>query len=115
MDDDTNTNTRNESDDNNVSQDTSTENADTPNEETNNASDSNDSGDDSANTGDSGIEARFTRLESALERLLGEISAIREAQGIMVENGAVINDIEPDMDFSASDAFIAPNELDLLL
>lgn len=60
-------------------------------------------------------EARFQRLEGTLERILGEISSIREAQGIMVENGAVINDTGDDMDFTDADAFVPPSEMDLLL
>lgn len=73
------------------------------------------SGDDSASNSVADNEARFTRLEATLERVLGEISAIREAQGIMVENGAVITDTDADLDFTADDAFVPPAELDLLI
>lgn len=68
-----------------------------------------------ASTQAADTEARFARLESTLERVLGEISAIREAQGIMVENGAVITDADTDMDFTDADAFVPPAEMDLLI
>lgn len=60
-------------------------------------------------------EKRFTAIEARLDKILGEISSIRESQGIMVENGAVITENEPDMDFTDADAFVPPAELDLLI
>lgn len=60
-------------------------------------------------------EARFARLESNVERILGEIASIREAQGVMVENGAVIQEPETDIDFTDADSFVPPAEMDLLI
>ena len=60
-------------------------------------------------------EKRFSMLESKVDRILGEISSIREAQGIMVENGAVVQEQEMDFDFSGTDSFVPPAELDLLI
>lgn len=74
-----------------------------------------DSGSDSGSNAAADNEARFTRLEATLEKVLGEISAIREAQGIMVENGAVITDTDADLDFTDADSFVPPAELDLLI
>ena len=59
-------------------------------------------------------EARFSSIEATLDKILGQISSLREAQGIMVENGAVINDVETDIG-DLTDAFVAPKELDLLI
>lgn len=61
------------------------------------------------------IEKRFSALESTLDKILGQLSALREAQGIMVENGAVISEPEADIDFTDADSFVAPAELDLLI
>lgn len=61
------------------------------------------------------IEARFSKVEATLDKILGEISSIRESQGIMVENGAVISEPEADMDFTDADSFVPPAELDLLI
>lgn len=60
-------------------------------------------------------EKRFARLEATMDKILGEISSIREAQGIMVENGAVVQEPEMDLDFSGADSFVPPAELDLLI
>lgn len=61
-------------------------------------------------------DARFSRLESTIDRILGELSALREAQGILVENGAVINDASADdIDFTDADHFVPPSEMDLLV
>lgn len=60
-------------------------------------------------------ERRFSSIEATLDRILGEISSIREAQGIMVENGAVVTEPEVDLDFTGDDAFVPPAELDLLI
>lgn len=76
---------------------------------------SNDSGNNSTSEQAADNEARFSRLESTLERVLGEISAIREAQGILVENGAVISEIDDDTDFTGVDSFVPPSEMDLLV
>lgn len=61
------------------------------------------------------IEKRFSTLEATLDRILGEISSIREAQGIMVENGAVVHEVDADIDLVNDDSFIPPAELDLLI
>lgn len=60
-------------------------------------------------------EKRFSSIEATLDKILGQISSIREAQGIMVENGAVVQEQETDFDFSSADSFVPPAELDLLI
>jgi hypothetical protein len=60
-------------------------------------------------------ENRFKGIEATLDKILGELSSLREAQGIMVENGAVINDTDTDIDFTDADNFVPPAELDLLI
>ena len=60
-------------------------------------------------------EKRFSSIESTLDKILGAISSLREAQGIMVENGAVIQDSPQDLDFTDADNFAPPAELDLLV
>lgn len=61
------------------------------------------------------IQARFTALEETLDRILGELSSIREAQGILVENGAVITENDANIDYTDDDSFVPPAELDLLI
>lgn len=61
------------------------------------------------------IERRFSGIEATLEKILGQFSALREAQGIMVENGAVVNDVETDIGHVEEDEFVSPMELDLLI
>lgn len=65
------------------------------------------------NEGD--YEKRFSSIEATLDKILGQISSIREAQGVMVENGAVIQEVEDDLDFSDVDNFVPPAELNLLI
>lgn len=60
-------------------------------------------------------ERRFSGIEAVLERILGELSSLREAQGILVENGAVINDVETDIGHNEEDEFVPPAEMDLLV
>ena len=60
-------------------------------------------------------EKRFSGIEATLEKILGELSSLREAQGIMVENGAVVNDTETDIGHIEEDEFIPPREMDLLI
>ena len=60
-------------------------------------------------------EQRFSSIEATLNKILGQISSIREAQGVMVENGAVIQEDEPTLDFTDADSFVPPAELDLLV
>ena len=60
-------------------------------------------------------EARFSRIESTLERLLGELSSLREAQGIMVENGAVISDVASDIGHVEEDEYDPNYVMDLLI
>lgn len=74
-----------------------------------------DSGNENPQTQESESDARLARLESSVERILGEISSIREAQGIMVENGAVISEPDADLDFTDADSFVPPSEMDLLI
>ena len=61
------------------------------------------------------IERRFSGIEATLDRILGELSSLREAQGIMVENGAVVNDVETDIGHIEEDEFVPPREMDLLI
>ena len=60
-------------------------------------------------------EKRFSMLEATMDKILGQLSAIREAQGILVENGAVINDTESDIGHKEEDDFVPPSEMDLLI
>ena len=60
-------------------------------------------------------EKRFSMLEATMEKILGQLSAIREAQGILVENGAVVNDTESDIGHEEEDDFVPPSEMDLLI
>lgn len=61
------------------------------------------------------IERRFSSIEATLDKILGQISSIREAQGVMVENGAVVQDIDNDDLLDNTDSFVPPAELDLLI
>ena len=60
-------------------------------------------------------EKRFSGIEATLDKILGELSSLREAQGILVENGAVVNDVETDIGHVEEDEFVPPMELDLLI
>ena len=60
-------------------------------------------------------EKRFSSIEATLDKILGAISSLREAQGIMVENGAVVNDVETDIGHVEEDEFVPPREMDLLI
>ena len=60
-------------------------------------------------------EKRFSGIEATLDKILGELSSIREAQGILVENGAVVNDVETDIGHVEEDEFVPPREMDLLI
>lgn len=60
-------------------------------------------------------ERRFTSIEATLDKILGAISSLREAQGIMVENGAVVNDVDSDIGHVEEDEFVPPREMDLLI
>lgn len=106
--------------DDNIERDNDETNDDAQNDETR-ETEENASGNDGANERDSAEdsaaanEARFARLEATLERVLGEISSIREAQGILVENGAVITETDADFDLVEEDSFVPPTELDLLI
>ena len=61
------------------------------------------------------IERRFSSIEATLDKILGQISSIREAQGVMVENGAVVQDVDTDDFLDNTDSFVSPAELDLLI
>ena len=61
------------------------------------------------------IERRFSSIEATLDKILGQISSIREAQGVMVENGAVVQDVDNDDFLDSTDSFVPPAELDLLI
>lgn len=61
------------------------------------------------------IERRFSSIEATLDKILGQISSIREAQGVMVENGAVVQDVDTDDFLDNTDSFVPPAELDLLI
>ncbi len=106
--------------DDNIERDNDETNDDTQNDETqeteeNAARNDGDNGSDSAADSAAANEARFARLEATLERVLGEISSIREAQGILVENGAVITETDADFDLVEEDSFVPPTKLDLLI
>lgn len=58
------------------------------------------------------VEKRFSSLEATLDKILAQMASIREAQGIMVENGAVIRDTE---DNDTIDDFKSPGEMNLLI
>lgn len=58
------------------------------------------------------VEKRFSTIETTLDKILAQISSIREAQGILVENGAVINDTDDDI---VIDDFVSPAEMNLLI
>ena len=60
-------------------------------------------------------ERRFSGIEATLERILGELSSIREAQGIMVENGAVIHEVDSDIGHVEEDEFNPNIVMDLLI
>jgi hypothetical protein len=60
-------------------------------------------------------ERRFSSIEATLDKILGAISSLREAQGIMVENGAVVNDVDSDIGHDEEDEFVPPREMDLLI
>lgn len=62
----------------------------------------------------SAIESRIDSLETILEKIQGGITAIRDAQSIMVNSGAVIREgsDSSDNDDSGSPEFIPLEELD---
>ena len=60
-------------------------------------------------------EARFSGIEATLEKILGELSSLREAQGIMVENGAVVHDVDTDLGHVEEDEFDPNAVMDLLI
>lgn len=60
-------------------------------------------------------EARFSSIEATLDKILGQLSSIREAQGILVENGAVVQESDAEVDYTDTDSFVPPAELDLLI
>lgn len=60
-------------------------------------------------------EQRFSGIEATLEKILGELSSLREAQGIMVENGAVVNDVDTEIGHIEEDEFVPPREMNLLI
>ena len=58
---------------------------------------------------------RMNTMEEVMERLAGNLEALRNAQGILVENGATVQDFDDsNMDLN-DDSFISPAELDLLI
>ena len=70
---------------------------------------------ENANDNTAEIEKRFSYIETTLDKILGQISAIREAQGVLVENGAVVQEYDNDDLLDTVDSFVAPAELDLLI
>ena len=70
---------------------------------------------DTARENEDRNEARFSNIEATLDKILGQLSSIREAQGIMVENGAVIQESDAEVDYTDTDSFVPPAELDLLI
>lgn len=65
---------------------------------------------------ESEVLRRIDALEATLGRIMGGIDALREAQSVMVENGATIIDdtVDDDIDLGIDD-FVTPAELDLVL
>lgn len=65
---------------------------------------------------ESEVLRRIDALETTLGRIMGGIDALREAQSVMVENGATIIDDTEDDNFDLGvDDFVSPTELDLML
>ena len=60
-------------------------------------------------------ERRFSSIEATLDKILGELSSLREAQGILVENGAVVNDTDTEIGHVEEDEFKASSVMDLLI
>ena len=58
---------------------------------------------------------RMTTMEEAMERMAGNLEALRNAQGILVENGATVQDFDDSNLDLNDDSFISPAELDLLI
>lgn len=68
------------------------------------------------NANESAILQRIDALETMLGRIIGGIDSLREAQSVMVENGAtIIDDTEDDNIDLGVDDYIAPSELDLTI
>ena len=65
---------------------------------------------------ESEVLRRIDALENTLGRIMGGIDTLREAQSVMVENGATIIDdtVDEDIDLGIDD-FVTPAELDLVL
>lgn len=65
---------------------------------------------------DGELMRRLDRLEEMVGRVIGGLDALRDAQSVMVDNGATIIDDgdEEEMDFGIDD-FVEPEELDLTL
>lgn len=58
---------------------------------------------------------RLDRVEEMLGRVIGGIDALREAQSVMVDNGAtIIDSSDDDFDYGIDD-FVEPTELDLTI
>ena len=64
---------------------------------------------------DNEISRRLERLESMVSRMSGAIDAMRDLQGIIVDNGATINDSDSDLDLSGVDDYVSPDQLNLVL
>lgn len=61
------------------------------------------------------LSDRLNRMETLLERLSGNIEALRDAQGLLVDNGATVReDFTEDMDFS-DDSSNVNSELNFLI
>ena len=61
------------------------------------------------------LSERLSRMEDSLERLIGNVQALRDAQGIMVDNGATIVDNDDEFDLVGVDEYVTPAELDLTI
>ena len=61
------------------------------------------------------LSERLTRMEDSIERLIGNVQALRDAQGIMVDNGATIVDNDDEFDLIGVDEYVTPTELDLTI
>lgn len=58
---------------------------------------------------------RFDALSATLDKILAELSSLREAQGIMVEDGMTVSEGDAIFEDSDNDGIMDADELDLTL
>ena len=61
------------------------------------------------------ISRRIDRLETLVEKAIGGIDALRDAQSVIVDNGGTIRETEDDSINLDIDDFEPPSELDLII